>query len=100
ATDKKIFTPSKNDYIHMRIDPPFDTRYLRYLWMLDFLETMTEVTVLNNPKGIMLHNEKLEAYKQTVSVDSYIGASEEGFLNFITHLKAAQVEELILKPLD
>lgn len=99
-TDKKIFTPKKGDYIHMRIDPPFDTRYLRYLWMLDFLSEKTGVEVLNNPKGIMLHNEKLEAYRQPVSVNSYIGSSEEGFLNFIENLKALKVVDLILKPLD
>ena len=29
----------KTDVIHMRIDPPFDTRYLRYLWMLRYFGT-------------------------------------------------------------
>lgn len=99
-TDKKMFSPSKKDFIHMRIDPPFDTRYLRYLWMLDFLEKMTSVKVLNNPRGIMIHNEKLAAYSLESSVDSYIGSSEEGFLNFIKHLNEISVDEIILKPLD
>src|SRR5690606_11837775 len=92
--------PSKKDVLHMRIDPPFDTRYLRYLWMLDFLQERTGVRVLNNPRGIMLHNEKLDAYKLTHSVESYVGSSLEGFLQFVESLKKRGETELILKPLD
>ena len=39
--------------IHMRIDPPYDQRYQRYLWMLDYLSKQTSAQVLNHPLGIM-----------------------------------------------
>src|SRR5690606_33579961 len=60
----------------------------------------TGVRVLNNPRGIMLHNEKLDAYKLTHSVESYVGSSLEGFLQFVESLKKSGETELILKPLD
>lgn len=86
--------------LHMRIDPPYDSRYQRYLWMLDFLETKTQVKVLNNPLGIMKHNEKLEAYLRESSLESYVGTSESGALKYVEKLKSRGVRELILKPLD
>lgn len=82
--------------IHMRLDPPFDVRYLRTLWLLRFLEE-GGTKVVNNPKGILLHNEKLAAYSREATIPSYIGASLEGALSFSDSLKE---EQLILKPLD
>lgn len=88
------------DTIHMRIDPPYDSRYQRYLWMLDFLEYKTKCRVLNNPLGIMKHNEKLAAYKRPMSLTSFIGSSEKRFLEFVANLKKEGIKDLILKPLD
>lgn len=91
----------KTDIIHMRIDPPYDSRYQRYLWMLDFIQNQTECEVLNTPLKIMKYNEKLVAYRDlSHSHESYIGSSEKGFLSFLERMKAKGHEEVILKPLD
>ncbi|MBL7666080.1 MAG: hypothetical protein JNM93_13170 [Bacteriovoracaceae bacterium] len=88
------------DVIHMRLDPPFNGRYLKNLWLLDFLHHQG-VRIVNNPKGIMYHNEKLFAFKQKdMSVHSYTGQSEEGFHSFMIKLKDAGFKELVLKPMD
>lgn len=92
-------TMDSNVTLHMRIDPPYDSRYQRYLWMLDFLRG-NGVIVKNNPIGIMKHNEKLEAYKRENSLASYIGQSVEGAQKFVNNLMKSGVSELILKPLD
>lgn len=94
------YTLNAKDILHMRIDPPYDSRYQRYLWMLDFLQTKIGLEVVNNPIGIMKHNEKLVAYKREKSLESYIGSSESGFLSFISRLRQQGIKELILKPLD
>lgn len=86
------------DTIHMRIDPPFDTRYLRYLWMLRYYQVQG-IKVVNSPDGILKFNEKLHAYTQKSSLESYVGSSVEGFLRFVDLMKKDN-SELILKPLD
>jgi len=92
---------TQNDIIHMRIDPPFDTRYQRYLWMLDFLQNKTKCEVLNSPLKIMKYNEKLVAYRNLDhSHLSYIGSSLVGFMEFLKSLKTEGYKDIILKPLD
>lgn len=99
--EKKNIPLGPKDVIHMRIDPPFDTRYQRYLWMLDFLEHQCAVKVVNNPIGIMKHNEKLAAFKRKdASVNSYIGGSVQGLKNYLANLKDQNITDLIMKPLD
>ena len=88
-----------DDVIHMRIDPPFDARYLRYLWMLRALKTRG-IKVINDPDGILLHNEKLYAYEQTQSLPTFIGAHETEFEWFVKKLEDDGYEHIILKPLD
>ena len=89
-----------NDCIHMRIDPPYDTRYQRYLWMLDFLVNRTGVEVLNSPTKIMKYNEKLVALKDLDhSHPSFVGSSLTEFESFIERIKP-DYESVILKPLD
>jgi glutathione synthase len=90
---------SKVDLIHMRIDPPFDTRYLRYLWMLRFYQEHG-IRVVNSPDGILKFNEKLHAYAQPSSLASFVGSSVGEFLKFAELMKTESHEELILKPLD
>ena len=64
----------------MRIDPPYDTRYQRYLWMLDIIKEQSKCTVINDPLKIMKHNEKLVAYKnEAYSHPSYVGSSKRAF---------------------
>lgn len=97
---QKIAQVANTDLIHMRLDPPFDSRYLRICWMLKGLRPFG-VDVLNSPEGIILHNEKLLAYEQEEgSLESFIGSSEIDFLSFATRQKDLGVPSLILKPLD
>jgi glutathione synthase len=86
------------DTVHMRIDPPFDTRYLRYLWMLRYYQVQG-INVVNSPDGILKFNEKLHAYTQKSSLESYVGSSIDGFMRFVELMKKDH-QELILKPLD
>lgn len=95
---KRKITLGGGDIVHMRIDPPFDSRYLRYLWMLQGMEKHG-VEVINSPQGIMNHNEKLYAYSRENSIPSYVGESVSAARDFINDLDA-DIEWLILKPLD
>ena len=90
---------NREDILHMRIDPPFDSRYLRYLWMLRFYQEQG-IRVINSPDGILKFNEKLHAYAQPSSLASFVGSSVSEFLNFAQLMKEENHEELILKPLD
>ncbi len=90
---------TQGDTIHMRIDPPFDTRYLRYLWMLRYLKGLG-ATITNDPEGILLHNEKMTAYHDQSALESYIGKSSDSSESFLSSLKEKGVTEVILKPLD
>lgn len=95
-TESHRLLMNKDVVIHFRLDPPFDTRYLRILWMLDQLN-IRGVKVVNNPKGIITHNEKLFAYEHSSSLESYVGSSVNGLRDY---LKNIQAEDLIMKPLD
>jgi glutathione synthase len=89
-----------SDVIHMRIDPPYDARYQRYLWMLDFFKKQ-KVRVVNDPIGIMMYNEKMTAYRQNdYSVSSYVGSSQDGLKQYLGHVVSRGVTELVIKPLD
>ncbi len=94
-----MLNPQSGDILHMRLDPPFDGRYLRYLWLLDQWERQG-VRVINRPRGIMQFNEKLLAYQQAGSVASWVGEDFDGFSAFKESLKQQGVTEIILKPLD
>ena len=89
---------TKTDLIHMRLDPPFDSRYLRILWMLDHL-AQQGIQVMNQPRGIMLFNEKLYAYRKEGSLESFIGTNADLAEEFIQSLPK-KPSALILKPLD
>ncbi len=91
---------ASKDILHMRLDPPFDARYLRVLWMLIAWQKQCGVKVVNDPRGIALHNEKLVAYERDRSLHSFVGASDSGFARYLDQLKKVGVEQLILKPLD
>jgi glutathione synthase len=97
ASLRKLITI--NDIIHMRIDPPFDTRYLRYLWMLRFYQSQG-IRVMNSPDGILKYNEKLHAYAQPSSLASYVGSSVSEFIKFAKLMEKENHRELILKHLD
>lgn len=95
----RSFLWQEGDVLHMRLDPPFDSRYLRILWMLKSLKGHG-VKVVNDPEGIMLFNEKLYAYEQEESCPSLVGSSLFAFKRFTQEMKGRGFEALILKPLD
>lgn len=96
TTGAKVIELNKSDVIHMRLDPPFDSRYLRILWMLDHLVSQG-IKVMNDPRGIMQFNEKLYAYRAQGSVPSFIGQNLRLAQEFVQGLGT---NEIILKPLD
>jgi glutathione synthase len=95
---EKVIELTAADVIHMRLDPPFDSRYLRILWMLDNLAA-TGITVMNDPRGIMIFNEKLYAYRTPGATASYVGQNLALARQFVYHLSPAPAA-LILKPMD
>ena len=97
--NKRYITLDESVIFHMRIDPPYDSRYQRYLWMQRFCES-TGVIFLNNPLGIMKYNEKLCAYARPSSLESFVGESIKGAKDFCEDLKTKGHKEVILKPLD
>ncbi len=86
--------------MHFRLDPPFDTRYQRILWMLSGIEEVTGAKVINNPRTVCQHNEKMIAYESVGALESYVGSSVQGFDKFCKELVKKGHKELILKPLD
>lgn len=97
TTGSKVIELTKADVIHMRLDPPFDSRYLRILWMLDNL-VAEGIKVMNDPRGIMVFNEKLYAYRKEGAVASFVGQNLKLAQQFVSNLKDATA--LILKPMD
>lgn len=87
-------------YFHMRLDPPFDTRYLRILWILAAMEKAFGCHTINNAEAIAITNEKLDAYLLKDSVASYVGGSLKGVMAFCERLKARGHQDLVIKPLD
>jgi glutathione synthase len=98
TTGSKVIELNSQDLIHMRLDPPFDSRYLRILWMLDDL-CQKGIQVLNHPRGIMLFNEKLYAYRAQGAVASFVGANVKLAAQFVHDLDP-KPSALILKPMD
>ncbi len=86
------------DIFHMRLDPPFDTRYTKYLWMQKVLEHQG-VKVINSPNGVLTYNEKLHAYIQPGALPTYVGSSASGLKKSLEKKQTAQFE-LIMKPID
>lgn len=98
-----FLTPDQNTVLHMRLDPPFDSRYLRFLWILKGLKEKYGVRVINDPEGIAVHNEKMVSYELPGAVETFVGSSKLSFEKFLSHLMSEKGESykgLILKPLD
>lgn len=95
---QKVIELNNDDVIHMRLDPPFDSHYLRILWMLDHLVSLG-IKVVNDPRGIMQFNEKLYAYRKDGAVPSYIGENLKLAEQFVQNLNP-RPSALIVKPMD
>lgn len=98
TTGEKVIELNQSDVIHMRLDPPFDSRYLRILWMLDNLVAQG-IKVMNDPRGIMQFNEKLYAYRSQGATPSYVGQNLKLAQQFVQGLDP-KPSALILKPMD
>lgn len=96
----KVRVSLQRTSLHMRIDPPFDLRYLSYLWFLDQMKSLG-LQVYNDPRGIMNNNEKLLMAKYSGNfIPSFYGSSLAQFQRFCLEMKKEEYEELILKPLN
>lgn len=98
-SESKRVRMGENIIFHMRLDPPFDTRYLKYLWMIKSLKNHG-VKCLNDPESILLFNEKITPFDWVDPVESFVGASESGFRTFCHELRKKGHTHIILKPVD
>jgi glutathione synthase len=85
--------------LYMRLDPPFNEEYLHALWILDALESRG-ATVTNKPSGILRHQEKLAAYIQKPTIDSYVGRLGAEAKSFMKEQEKLGIKEFIIKPLN
>jgi len=88
---------NENFLVHLRLDPPFDLRYLRYCWMWDSLEKIIGFKTTNKASEILKNNEKLLAYNSPDSCPTLITSNFESFTKFINDLSATEV---VCKPVD
>ena len=86
--------------VHLRLDPPFDARYLSYLWIFKAMEERGLIRILNRASGILAHNEKLYPLGTEGGIPSFVGTSPGGFLSFCRSLKERGYGEAVLKPLN
>ena len=97
---KRELVLHEGDTIHMRLDPPFDSRYLRFLWVLKLFEDYRGLRILNAPGGILLHNEKLTPLADSPTVPTFVGMSGEEFLVFCRNQRERGVDEVVVRPMD
>lgn len=88
----------KTDTIHMRIDPPVDSRYLSYLWALQLIQKKG-MKITNDPTGILKVNEKVDAYLRDESYPSWIGKSVTSLEHVIEEWKKSYTA-LVVKPIN
>lgn len=96
VTEPTTIELKNGDSFYMRIDPPFDTRYLRYLWMQKSFEKLG-VRMINTPDSIILNNEKLLPAEMSKSIPNYLGTNTEQFIEFTQRHPS---EAFVLKPVD
>lgn len=99
ATSETIITLDPRDIFHFRLDPPFDSRYLRILWMLRAFEDRG-LRVLNSAKGLLLNNEKILAYEHPSALATLVTSDPATFAKFAKKCRDGGNAALILKPLD
>jgi glutathione synthase len=86
---------SRFDAVLMRKDPPFDTEYVYSTYLLELAERQGAY-VVNSPRGIRDHNEKLAITEfPQFTPPSLITRQEHLIRQFL-----AEHEDIILKPLD
>ena len=83
------------DAVLMRKDPPFDLEYIYSTYLLELAETQGAL-VINSPRGIRNHNEKLAITKFPQFVTDTLVTSQAHLIReFLSNH-----QDIILKPLD
>ncbi|TDW15180.1 glutathione synthase [Kribbella kalugense] len=83
------------DLVHLRIDPPVDSRYLHTTYLLDLVER-AGTRVINRPEGIRAMHEKLVALQfPELCPPTYVGADVGALRSFV-----ARVGTAVVKPVD
>lgn len=101
ASEPELIDRQSIARLHMRLDPPYDTRYLQALWILREHERSADgLQVLNRPEALLKWNEKLAAYfgaKPQYSMNSLICRSNIKASDLASFGNA---EDFIVKPLN
>ncbi len=83
------------DVVLMRKDPPFDMEYIYSTYLLE-LAQMQGAQVVNNPRAVRDHNEKLAIAKfSRFTVPSLVTRDQSLLRAFL-----AEMDDIIIKPLD
>jgi glutathione synthase len=83
------------DAILMRKDPPFDLEYVYSTYLLELAETQGAL-VINSPRGIRDHNEKLAIAKFPQWIAPTLATSQA----YLIREFLSEHQDIILKPLD
>lgn len=83
------------DAILMRKDPPFDMEYVYSTYLLELAETQGAL-VINSPRGIRDHNEKLAITKFAQFIAPTLATSQAHLIKEFL----SDHQDIILKPLD
>lgn len=90
----RVMVATDLDAICVRLDPPFDQRYLRLTQLLDLIAD--QVVVCNAPAGLRAVNEKLWALQfDTFIPPTLVTASLDDFHSFL-----AKQKRCVIKPTD
>jgi glutathione synthase len=94
--DPAVETPLQQfDVVMMRKDPPFDMEYVYSTYLLELAEAQG-ARVVNKPRAIRDHNEKLAIARYT----DYIAPTLVTRQDHLIRSFLAQHQDIILKPLD
>lgn len=95
-TGDRLATPLHEfDAVLMRKDPPFDLEYVYSTYLLELAETQGAL-VINNPRAIRDHNEKLAITKFPQFIAATLVTSQAHLIREFL----ADHQDIILKPLD
>lgn len=89
----------EEDTIHMRLDPPFNLKYLQTLWLLNGLQERG-IRITNSSRGILSYNEKIMAYSRDLGITSWVGSDVDHAKDFIQRMLDDGQSSFIFKPLD
>ena len=91
--EQKLYNLEDFDFIHIRKDPPFD---MSYVTLLLLLQTLQNRMVINDPKALLQHNEKMVIFNfPDVITDTLVSSNLLDIKSFVKELGGSA----ILKPL-